>query len=453
VIATAGRVLAIAGIAWGAFAFGAVYPWGYTPLALAAVALGLLGLFPRRGAGRVPSWFLPAALTSFVLAAALQLVPLPRSLVTRVSPEAPSIQVQYDPGARLTSSYPLSIAPQNTARGLALVASFGLLAMGASRLLALSGTTRLCGGIAVIGTLLAITGIVQKALYNGKILGFWTLLHGGSPFGPFVNRSHYAGWMLMAVPVSLGLLCATISRQAPPQTLRERVLWFSSTGASHVMLLGAGVGVMVLSILLSMSRSGILVAVGVVGLTAVLAWRRYPGALRFVVAGALVVLLFAVAGWAGVDQIMRRFSQSGVADINGRLGPWGDALRIAARYPIAGTGFNTYSVATLFYQQFNLDAYYSAAHNDYLQVLAEGGVLLTVPLIACLTALVVTIRRRFREETSRSTYWIRAGATIGLIAIGLQEIVDFSLQIPGNAFLFAVVCAIAIHRTPERQRA
>jgi O-antigen ligase len=94
---------------------------------------------------------------------------------------------------------------------------------------------------------------------------------------------------------------------------------------------------------------------------------------------------------------------------------------------------------------------YTAAHNDYLQVLAEGGALLTVPAVACIVALAVTIRRRFKEETSRSTFWIRAGATIGILTIALQEIGEFSLQIPGNAFLFAVVCAVAIHQTPERR--
>jgi hypothetical protein len=61
------------------------------------------------------------------------------------------------------------------------------------------------------------------------------------------------------------------------------------------------------------------------------------------------------------------------------------------------------------------------------------------------------VRRRFIEETSVRTYWLRVGAVTGLTAIALQETVDFSLQIPGNAALFAVVCAIALHQAPERK--
>ena len=68
-----------------------------------------------------------------------------------------------------------------------------------------------------------------------------------------------------------------------------------------------------------------------------------------------------------------------------------------------------------------------------------------------IVVFVRAVRRRFAQETSASTYWIRRGAVVGLLAIALQEIVDFSLQMPGNAFLFAVLCAIALHGTPSRR--
>ena len=41
-------------------------------------------------------------------------------------------------------------------------------------------------------------------MYNGKVYGFWTTQMGGSPFGPFVNKNHFAGWMLLALPLTLG---------------------------------------------------------------------------------------------------------------------------------------------------------------------------------------------------------------------------------------------------------
>lgn len=57
------------------------------------------------------------------------------------------------------------------------------------------------------------------------------------------------------------------------------------------------------------------------------------------------------------------------------------------------------------------------------------------------------VRRRFSEANDEeTTYWIRAGAVTGLVAIGLQEVGEFSLQMPGNALLFTVLAAIAIHQ-------
>ena len=101
----------------------------------------------------------------------------------------------------------------------------------------------------------------------------------------------------------------------------------------------------------------------------------------------------------------------------------------------------------LMYEAFNPLGQFLEAHNDYLQIAAEGGLLVGVPVAIALVVFVREIRRRFREDPSdRVTYWIRAGAVTGLITIGCQAAVEFSLQMPGNAALFAVLAAIAIHQ-------
>ena len=120
-----------------------------------------------------------------------------------------------------------------------------------------------------------------------------------------------------------------------------------------------------------------------------------------------------------------------------------------ADFPIAGTGLHTYSVAMLFYQEYESGFHFAQAHNDYLQLLAEGGVLLAVPAVALIGVLLVQVRRRFVEgRDDDRTWWLRVGAVSGLLAIALQEVVDFSLQIPGNAVLFCFTVAVAIHRPP-----
>ena len=94
------------------------------------------------------------------------------------------------------------------------------------------------------------------------------------------------------------------------------------------------------------------------------------------------------------------------------------------------------------------------AHNDYLQLLVEGGWLVTVPALVLIGLFAREVRRRFREGLDdRTGYWIRLGAVTGIIAIAFQEIVEFSLQMPGNAALFTVLCAIAVRRASVKKAA
>src|SRR5687767_5033383 len=93
---------------------------------------------------------------------------------------------------------------------------------------------------------------------------------GGDPFGPFVNKNHFAGWMLMALPLTIALLCAGIARgmvHVRP-TLRDRALWLGSRDSSQLLLLAAAAALMALSLVMTMSRSGMmsfLVAIAVTG--------------------------------------------------------------------------------------------------------------------------------------------------------------------------------------------
>ena len=444
----------VAALAWGAFAFGAVYPWAYWPLAAATITIGIAGVVLRAGDSRRLGLAGPAAgFCAFLIAGFVQLAPMPLTRVASISPETTRVisELNLDVAAGTATRHPLSIAPLSSQIGLVLFASNALLVVGCSRLFAIRGARHTAEALAVLGVALALTGIIQKPLFNGKIYGFWTPLDGGSPFGPFVNKNHFAGWMLMALPLTLGLLCGGIARgmRGVKPTWRDRVLWLSSSHASRLILLAAGAIVMALSLVLTMSRSGI-VALGLaILITGGFVARRLRTGRRAVAAAYLLVLVVVVVGWAGAETIASRFAEGDWNEFNDRRGPWADAIDIASRFPAAGTGLNTYGVATLFYQRHDLSHHYAEAHNDYLQLAAEGGLLLTIPAALCAGLLMLAVRRRFIQETSTGAYWLRVGAVTGLIAIALQETVDFSLQMPGNAMLLAVLCAIALHRAPE----
>ena len=99
-------------------------------------------------------------------------------------------------------------------------------------------------------------------------------------------------------------------------------------------------------------------------------------------------------------------------------------------------------------QRHELASFFAQAHNDYLQLVAEGGLLLATPALICLVLFVRDLRNAMRDQRGSTEWWLRAGAVTSLVAIAIQESVEFSLQMPGNAALFAVVCAIGLQRAP-----
>jgi len=256
------------------------------------------------------------------------------------------------------------------------------------------------------------------------------------------------------LPVTLGQLCSGVAlgRRGLKPGFRWTLLWLSSPDANRLLLLVGASAVMALSLILTMSRSGMAAAALAAIVTAGLSLKRHATRARKITGVAIVcAVTLMVVGWTGADTIARRFSDANWGEINNRKGPWMDAIGIVARYPLVGTGLNTYGVATLFYQRHDLSQHYAQAHNDYLQLAAEGGALLVIPAAASAVIFITVVRRRFQQEISTTGYWIRAGAVTGLLAIALQEVVEFSLQMPGNALLFVVLCAIALHRTPNRR--
>src|SRR5262249_34365325 len=132
----------------------------------------------------------------------------------------------------------------------------GLIVFLAGLLLAFSrvSVVRAAKGLVVVGFVLALVGMVQKATlgdqaWDGmKIYGFWqprNLLV--TPFGPYVNKNHYAGWMLMAIPVAIGLVVGLFERHRPALApgFRNRVLWFSTPDGGRVVMIAFAVTVMI----------------------------------------------------------------------------------------------------------------------------------------------------------------------------------------------------------------
>ena len=140
----------------------------------------------------------------------------------------------------------------------------------------------------------------------------------------------------------------------------------------------------------------------------------------------VVVLATVAVAWVGIDALATRFAALDAVTFDGRVGIWRDSWRMAQDMPLAGVGIRAYPVASLLYQSALPQFHVGAAHNDWLQLAAEGGLLVSLPACFLLVTLAHQARARFREHRRErdygTTYWIRAGAVTGLVAIGLQSL-------------------------------
>lgn len=436
-------------ISWGGFAFGAVYPWAFVPLFMGAAALGLALTFRVH---EQSVWLQGAMLLLVLVAIGVQLIPFSAETIARVSPETDALLRRISLGyPDAISEHAFSINPPATLHALGAAAALSLLLVGLMGNLTRDDAIRTVHVIAAIGIIMAMVGVVQQALWNGKIYGFWKPITEGMSFGPFVNRNHFAGWMLMAIPLVFASFCGRVAKawSAVEPGFRTRLLWFGSREASQTMLIGLAVLVMAIALAMSQSRSGIIGLAAAAVIAALIAGRG-PGAWRrrLLVVGAAAVVMATVISGIGFERLASRFDDPDLGTWGNRAGVWRDTWTIGTRFPLVGTGMNTFGDAMLVFQTGDLGVHYNEAHNEYLQLFAEGGFLVLLPTLAAVVVFGRAVRGRFRQVVPESSdYWIRVGALTGILAVALQSLVDFSLQMPGNAVLFVVILALAARRT------
>jgi O-antigen ligase len=123
---------------------------------------------------------------------------------------------------------------------------------------------------------------------------------------------------------------------------------------------------------------------------------------------------------------------------------WRQTLPIIRDFPATGTGIGTYEQTMLVYQEGNRQFLFNQAHDQYLQLAAEGGLLVGVPAIVATVAFVALVLSRIRRDRS-GAFWIRVGAIAALTGVATQSIWETGLRMPANAVLFALMAAIATH--------
>ncbi len=445
-------VLLVAAIGWGALSFGAVYPWAYWPLALLSGGLGTWAIVVTHAWRDPRSRRLMQALGVTAIAIGVQLVAFPYSVLSWISPGVDRFLSESTVAYHPASLHPLSIAPASTTVALGLFMALALLLVGVTRGIRELHLDWLVSQLMGLGAALALLGVVQQAFLDVDaplVYGFWKPAYGAAPYGPFINKNHFAGWMVMVLPVVAGYAYALFLRAPRPdgRGASAWIRWIATVEANRFLLVSTVGLAMCLTVVLTGSRSGLVSLVIAFAVLGWAVWRSMPSRGRRMMAVAyLAVLVVGALAWGGADTLITRFGNS-PAEIEGRLSAWRDSIRIISDFPVFGTGLGTFGRAMLLYQTASRASMYVQAHNDYLQLVVEGGLLVTVPAIVVVALVVSGIRRRLTSgQDDPMTAWVRVGAVAGLCGIAAQSLVEFSLQMPGNTVLFVVLLAIALHR-------
>jgi O-antigen ligase len=278
-----------------------------------------------------------------------------------------------------------------------------------------------------LGFVVSIFAILQHLTFNGKLYWFREMRYGGIPFGPYVNRNHFAGFAELIIPVALVPLVLGKVR-------RER--WVI-VGILALIPIGA--------LFLSASRGGIVsFAVEVSVLVLLMLLRRSVG--KHILAGAVVMLLaFVLVSWLGVHQILERFSsmQSLEASTSKRASMRQDTWHIFRDHPVIGTGLGTLQIVYPPYESLYDGKIVNHAHNDYLEALAETGI---AGGLCCAWFLALLFYHSLRQLLPSNTSFAAALRLSGLVACCgflTHSLVDFNLHIPGNALLFFLSAHLA----------
>jgi O-antigen ligase len=397
---------------FGPVAFGAVEPWSIFILEAGSVVLMSLWLRKQFLDGELTiEWnplFLPMA--GFGLLILLQIV------------------------------FGVTAYRHDTISGALLYCAYAMLCfLSAQTLLRSSQARTIAVILALYGFTIAAFALLQGIAPNGKLFWIRQPSMGGAIYGPYVNHNHYAGLMELLVPI---LLVLSLTRLV---------------GEKERMAAGIAAAIMVGTVFLSGSRGGMLaIFVELAFLVGVLL-RQKKGIRVAIGVVAFAVVLVGLLTWLGGKELTSRVSSISTearTELSGgmRLSIDRDSLRMFLNKPVFGWGLGTFPVVYPQYRSFYTNFFVNEAHNDYLQLLCETGLLGFGTMVWFLIVLYRSAMPKIANWMSDVSSAVTLACTLGFTGILVHSLLDFNLQIPANAALFYVLCTIAA-APPLLQRA
>jgi len=325
---------------------------------------------------------------------------------------------------------------------LLLYAAYGMLVFVVTQTLRRSSQFELMAKLFTgYGAVVALFAVLQGMAPNGKVYWIRALEQGGLIYGPYVNHNHYAGLMEMLTPFPLVLAASHF------------------TDGNRKIAVAGIAALMAASIFLSGSRGGMAAfAAQMVVLSFLLVRKREGSWKQPLMLGAFLAMVIAFLLWMGNKELTRRLisiHSEAREEINGgvRLTIDRDCLRMLIKRPFLGWGLGAFPIIYPEFRSFYTNMFVNQAHNDYLQLLVETGL---AGFSIAVWFLVLVFRQaagKLKNWTENASGALTVSALLGCVGILVHSFFDFNLQIPANAALFYVLCAIAASKPlQESQR-
>lgn len=417
-----GALLALSLAVGGA---GVSFPRLQLLLQLAALAVAAYLIIKRRtwSFSRL-SWVALTLVALVLVLPLLQLVPLPPGLWTQFPGRA--LPVELDAALGWRPWRPLTLDVEGTLRAFTALIPPAVLFTGCL-FLPRNERAQLLWVVLAFALLSAVLGTIQFA--TGGWLTPYRSGHFGTSMGLFVNRNHNAALLLVAMPAAAALCnkqIALVKQQAP---------WALASLSAMIVLAIGVVG--------TTSRMGFLLLPVATAVSLII---LFYGRTRSRLVSASAILLATLATLLFVtgrlERTVSRFS--GLDDL--RLNYWTDVQWALDYYGLAGTGFGTF--VPVYKSAESLEAVTSQvtihAHNDYLEILLEGGVPAALLFILVVVTLVIAAVRSVRTKTVPGRTATAGAALAGIGILLAASYVDYPLRMPALSTVFALCCAILL---------
>jgi O-antigen ligase len=436
-------------------AFGTVEPWSEAIAELAILGMGVVWLLAmlRHWELRIelpPGWLTAVLFLGLVV---IQSLSLPSWLVSSVSPGAAILTQEtwaFTDGG--TGTMALSVDSHATWRmalKLLALALFFLVIYNTYRTRA--QVHRAVWVMIIMGTVIALFGIAQRMTWNGRFYWLGPEAPHDSAFGPFVNPTHFAGLIVVIVPMALAL---ALSGRRDPARHRHRHDWraqlraWNSREAGPASLIPWLIFLMGGAALVSGSRGGLLALLAALLVMVSLGARGRSGrgrARQVALATGLIVL---TGIWIGGDILystLEELAQEvGQPEASLRLHMWADALDLWRQFPVLGSGLATFGMVFPLVRTLRAPLTFTHAESDWVQLLIDTGV---VGFLLTLLSVGLTALALLRGHRMADSRWTRAFALAGLVALVgamVQGIANFNLAVMANFVYLALAVALSL---------